>query len=176
MKIKKQVEVYISVGSNINPEGNIPLALEKLKEFVRVNASSTFYRTKPIGRLDQSFFLNGVWLIETDKTARELKFGILRKIEDELGRVRTKDKYASRTIDLDIEIYGDEVIKEADLVIPDPDIRKRSFIAIPLLELNPSLILPDTGEPISSLDIIREDRDLEAVYIFTENLRERIKV
>lgn len=81
-------------------------------------------------------------------------------------------------------------INEPGLVIPDPDIRKRSFIAIPLLELNPSLILPDTGEAISSLDIAKlwleksgfakqrstkADRDLEAVDIFTESLRERIK-
>ena len=176
MRAKKQVEAYISVGSNIKPEENILIALDKLKGYVRVKATSTFYRTMPIGRPEQSFFLNGIWLIETDKTARELKFGILRKIEEELGRVRTQDKYAPRTIDLDIAIYGNEVIKEADLVIPDPDIRKREFIAIPLLELSPSLILPDTGESISSLDIVRENKDIEVMHIFTEKLRERINI
>lgn len=170
----KQVEVYISVGSNINPEENILLALEKLKRYVRVRNTSTFYRTMPIGRPEQPFFLNGIWLIETDKTAKELKFGVLRKIEEGLDRIRTHDKYAPRTIDLDIAIYGNEVINEADLVIPDPDIRKRAFIAIPLLELNPSLILPDTGEPISSLDIVREHKDIESIHIFTEKLRELI--
>jgi 2-amino-4-hydroxy-6-hydroxymethyldihydropteridine diphosphokinase len=186
----KQIEVYISVGSNIRPEENIPKALESLKKYVRVVATSTFYRTMPIGRPEQPFFLNGVWLIEADRAAQELKFGVLRRIEEDPGRIRTQDTYAARTIDLDIALYGDKVIDEPGLVIPDPDIRKRSFIAIPLMELNPSLILPDTGETISSLDIAKlwlgksgfaerrvtkADRDLEAVDIFTESLRERIK-
>ena len=171
-----QVKVYISVGSNIEPEKNIPKALEKLKKYVRVVATSTFFRTMPIGRPEQGFFLNGVWLIETDKSPRELKFGVLRSIEAELGRIRTQDKYAARTIDLDIALYGDEVINEPELVIPDPDIQKRRFIAIPLLELNPSLVLPDTGEQISSLDIIKSGKDLEGLHAFTENLRERIGI
>ena len=170
------IKVYISVGSNINPEENILLALEKLKGYVRVISSSTFYRTMPIGRPEQSFFFNGVWLIDSDTAAKELKFGILRRIEKELGRIRTQDKYAARTIDLDILLYGNEVINEHDLIIPDPDIRKRSFIAVPLLELDPSLILPDTGESISSLDIIRESKGLEAMYKFTEKLKERIGI
>ena len=175
MERRKSVEVYISVGSNIDPEMNIPRALEELKRYVHVKATSTFYRTMPIGRPEQQFFLNGVWLIETDKTPQELKFAILRNIEQELGRIRTQDKYAARTIDLDIALYGDRVIKEDELVIPDPDIRERSFIAIPLMELNPSLVLPDTGEIISSLDIV-EDRDgLKALDVLTESLRERIR-
>ena len=100
----------------------------------------------------------------------------MRSIEAELGRIRTQDKYAARTIDLDIALYGDEVINEPELVIPDPDIQKRRFIAIPLLELNPSLVLPDTGEQISSLDIIKSGKDLEGLHAFTENLRERIGI
>lgn len=175
MRATKQVEAYISVGSNIEPENNILMALDKLMEYVRVKDTSTFYRTMPIGRPEQSFFLNGIWLIETDESPRRLKFEILRKIEEELGRIRTQDKYAARTMDLDIALYGNEVINESDLVIPDPDIRRRSFIAIPLIELNPLLILPDTGEPVSSLNIVRENRDLEAIYGFTNKLRERIK-
>jgi len=144
-------------------------------KYVAVESTSTFYRTMPIGRPEQPFFLNGVWLIKTDKAPEELKFGVLRSIEEELGRIRTQDKYAARTIDLDVLLYGNEVINEPELVIPDPDIRTRSFIAIPLLELNTSLILPDTGEPISSLDIVKSDNELKALYVFTESLRERIK-
>lgn len=176
MSVTKQVKAYISVGSNIEPKKNIPKALDKLKEYVRVEATSTFYRTVPIGRPEQPFFLNGVWLIETDKAPKELKFGVLKSIEEKLGRIRTQDKYAARTIDLDIAVYGDEVINEPELVIPDPDIRKRSFIAIPLLELNPSLVLPDTGEPISSLDIVKSNKDLKGLYVFTEILKERVRI
>ena len=170
----KGIRAYISVGSNIEPEKNIPEALEKLKRYVRVNAVSTFYRTIPIGRPEQSAFMNGVWQIDALQTARELKFGVLRRIEAELGRVRTEDKYAARTIDLDIALYGDVVINEPDLRIPDPDIRQRPFIAIPLLELAPLLVLPDTGELLSSLDIVKATRDMEPVYDFTEILREGI--
>ena len=170
----KGIEAYISVGSNIEPEKNIPEALEKLKKYVSVKAVSTFYRTVPIGRPEQPAFLNGVWQIDAEQTARELKFDVLRQIEAELGRVRTEDKYAARTIDLDIALYGDMVIDEPDLRIPDPDIRQRPFIAVPLLELAPLLVLSDTGELLSSLDIVKAIQDLEPVYDFTEILRERI--
>jgi 2-amino-4-hydroxy-6-hydroxymethyldihydropteridine diphosphokinase len=170
----KGIEAYISVGSNIEPEKNIPEALEKLKKYVRVKAISTFYRTVPIGRPEQPAFLNGVWQIDAEQSARELKFHVLRQIEAELGRVRTKDKYVPRTIDLDIALYGDVVINESDLRIPDPDIRQRPFIAVPLLELAPLLVLPDTGELLSSLDIVKAIQELEPVYDFTEILRERI--
>jgi 2-amino-4-hydroxy-6-hydroxymethyldihydropteridine diphosphokinase len=170
----KGIEAYISVGSNIEPEKNIPEALEKLKKYVRVKATSTFYRTMPIGRPEHSAFLNGAWQIDAEQTARELKFHVLRQIEAELGRVRTEDKYAPRTIDLDIVLYGDMVIDEPGLCVPDPDIRQRAFIAVPLLELAPRLVLPDTGELLSSLDIVKATQDLEPVYDFTGSLRERI--
>jgi 2-amino-4-hydroxy-6-hydroxymethyldihydropteridine diphosphokinase len=163
------------VGSNIDPEQNITQAMDRLQGYTHIKGVSTFYRTSPIGRPEQSAFLNGIFQSETDIAPRKLKFGILRHIEAELGRVRTEDKYAARTIDLDIALYGDRAINEDDLVIPDPDIRKRSFIAIPLMELNPSLILPDTGAAISSLDIVTEVKDLEGLYIFTESLRRKLK-
>jgi 7,8-dihydro-6-hydroxymethylpterin-pyrophosphokinase len=87
--------------------------------------------------------------------------------------VRKADKYAARTIDLDIAVYDDAVIDEPDLRIPDPDIRSRPFIAIPLLELAPKLILPDTGERLSSLAIVKGREGLDPVYDFTEELRGR---
>jgi 2-amino-4-hydroxy-6-hydroxymethyldihydropteridine diphosphokinase len=170
----KGVNAYISVGSNIEPEKNIPEALEKLKKYVRVKAISTFYCTMPIGRPEQSVFMNGIWQIDAVQTARELKFHVLRRIEAELGRVRTEDKYAARTIDLDIALYGDVVVNEPDLRIPDPDIRQRPFIAVPLLELAPRLVIPDTGELLSSLNIVKLTEKLEPVYDLTESLRERI--
>ena len=76
---------------------------------------------------------------------------MLRRIESELGRVRSADRYAPRTIDLDLLLYGDLVIDEPGLRIPDPDIRIRPFIAVPLLELEPGLVMPDTGEAIAGL-------------------------
>lgn len=171
----KLIDAFISVGSNIEPEKNIVLALDRLRQYVNVIAVSTFYQTKAIDRPNQADFINGVFHIQTDLCPRKLKFDILRKIESELGRIRSEDKYADRTIDLDIVIYGDIVIKEPDLDIPDKDIRKRPFIAFPLLELSPSLVLPDTNEMLSSLDIIRAESDMKPVHELTEILKRSLK-
>jgi 2-amino-4-hydroxy-6-hydroxymethyldihydropteridine diphosphokinase len=140
------VEAYIGVGSNIEPEHNLPKALKLLQQRMEVVAIATVYRTAPIDRPDQSAYLNTVWQIRTDVPPRQIKFDVLRCIEAELGRVRTPDRYRSRTIDLDLLLYGDLVLCDADLILPDPDIRHRPFLAIPLFELDPTLILPDTQE------------------------------
>ena len=133
---------YIGIGSNIDPEDNIPAALRLLEQSVRVVAVSTFYRTEPLGPPGSPPFINGVVKIETDIPPRKLKFDILRKIEDALGRRRTEDKYSPRPIDLDIMVYGDLKIHEPDLRLPDPDILTRAFVAHPLFELDPEMILP----------------------------------
>jgi dihydroneopterin aldolase/2-amino-4-hydroxy-6-hydroxymethyldihydropteridine diphosphokinase len=129
-----------------------------------------FYRTEPLDERDQPSFLNGVWQIKTRLVARELKFDVLRPIETDLGRVRTADTYAARPIDLDVLIYGDLVIDEPDLQIPDPDIRTRLFISVPLLELDPDLVLPDTGEPLASLVRVEDAAGLEPARAFTRKL------
>jgi 2-amino-4-hydroxy-6-hydroxymethyldihydropteridine diphosphokinase len=163
--------VYVGVGSNIDPERHIVEALVRLRQRVRVTATSTFYWTAAVGPAGQPRFLNGIWPVATDLPARELKLEVLRGIEAKLGRTRTADKYAPRTIDLDIVLYGDEVIDEPDLRVPDPDIRKRAFIAVPLLELAPNLVLPDTGDELASLAIVQERRGLDAAGEFSERLR-----
>ena len=133
---------YLGIGSNVDPEKNIPLALKMLGGFVRLTGISTFYLTQPVGASDNPPFYNGAARIETDIAPRALKFDVLRKIEDDLGRVRTGDRCAPRTIDLDIVLYDNVVLREPGLVLPDPDIVTRVFLATPLLELNPDLVLP----------------------------------
>jgi dihydroneopterin aldolase/2-amino-4-hydroxy-6-hydroxymethyldihydropteridine diphosphokinase len=168
------VEAYIGVGSNIAPEYNLPKALKHLKKQVKVVAVSTVYRTAPIGRTDQPFYLNTVWQIRTDRSPRQIKSDVLRRIEVELGRVRTQDRYRARTIDLDLLLYGELVIREADLVIPDPDIRQRPFLAIPLLELNPELILPDTQERLQYVVSAFKRVILESVPEITWDLQRMV--
>jgi len=146
---------YVAVGSNVEPRTNIPAALRLLRRRVTVSAVSTFYRSAAVGpdgtpRADQPDFLNGVFQVRTPLAARELKFDVLRPIERELGRLRTADKYAPRTIDLDVLLYGESVIDEPDLSIPSPDL-SRPFVAVPLLELAPETVLPDTREPLACL-------------------------
>ncbi|NLE58671.1 MAG: 2-amino-4-hydroxy-6-hydroxymethyldihydropteridine diphosphokinase [Planctomycetes bacterium] len=168
------VDAFIAVGSNIEPERNVARALQFLQQQVRVAASSTFYWTTPVGRLDQPRFLNGVWRVETCLSPSSLKFDVLRDIESKLGRVRTMDKYAPRTIDLDVLLHGRVVLSDPDLQIPDPDIRERPFIVVPLLELAPDLTMPDTGEPIAALVDNRTWARLEPAEAVTERLRQTL--
>jgi len=137
------------VGSNIDPEDHIPRALRALKRNVRVTASSTFYLTFPIGKRDDPQFYNGVWQLETALSPRKLKFGILRAIEEQQGRVRDGNPSRPREIDLDLILYDKLVLEEPDLQLPDPEIRTRPFLALPLAELEPYLTLPGTTDTIS---------------------------
>lgn len=170
------MDAFIAVGSNIGPQQNVANALELLQQQVRVVASSTFYWTSPLGRPDQPRFLNGVWRILTDLLPGPLKFDVLRGIESKLGRARTPDKYAPRPIDLDILLYGRLVLSRPDLQIPDPDIRRRPFIAVPLLELAPDLTMPDTGEPIAALVDRQTAMHLEPAEAVTQRLRQAIRL
>ncbi len=139
----------VGIGSNIAPETNIPAALELLAGHGPILALSTFYWTPPLGGPGQPEYLNGVCVTETSRSPRELKFGVLRSIEQRLRRDRSAGKWAPRTIDLDLLLYGDRAVEEPDLVIPDPDIRSRPFLALSLLEVAPELIMPDTGLPLA---------------------------
>ena len=166
--------VLIAVGSNIDPERNIIRALVMLTAQARVEAVSTFYRTAPIDRAGQPGFLNGACRIRWEQDPRSLKFDVLRGIETHLGRVRTDDRYAPRTIDLDIAVFGNEMAREPDLSIPDPDLYTRIFLAASLAELAPNAVLPDSGETVQAV----ADRccvdDLNVDAAFTEQLKARL--
>lgn len=170
------VGAFIGVGSNIQPERNITDALARLSKHVDITGISSFYKTTPLLRKDQNDYLNGVWQITTSIPPKELKFGVLRTIEKKLHRSRKSDKYAPRTIDMDILLYGDLVIHEKNLTIPDPDIYKRSFMAFPLSELNPELIMPDTEKPlINILGTLSKDNMIPDTA-FTESLRRMVNI
>lgn len=168
------MEAYVTFGSNIDPEFNVPEACSLLLEAVTVSAVSSVYRTKALDRPEQPDYCNGALKIATSLAARELKFDVLRDIEARLGRARSADRFASRPIDLDIALFGDLVIDEADLVVPDPDIRTRPFVAVPLLELSPDLRLPDTGETLETLTAAGMRDGLVKDEGLTERLRTRL--
>jgi 2-amino-4-hydroxy-6-hydroxymethyldihydropteridine diphosphokinase len=167
-------EAYVALGSNINPQVNILQSLLMLKSYITIAAISNFYRTSPVGRPEQPDFINGVVKIRTDRSPRELKFEVLRKIEEKLGRVRSEDKFAPRTIDLDMILYGVTVVDEPDLCLPDPSIRLYPFVAVPLLEIASELILPDTQTPLADETIIKLKSDLHLEAEFTDRLRSLI--
>jgi 2-amino-4-hydroxy-6-hydroxymethyldihydropteridine diphosphokinase len=146
------VRAFIAVGSNIEAERNVADALERLGQHERIVAVSCFYWTLALGAPDSSpDFLNGVVEIETELGPRELKRSVLLEVEGELGRERDSEKYAPRTIDLDLVLHGDVVCSEEGLVLPAPEILERPFVALPLLELEPKLVLPGMDRPLSEL-------------------------
>ena len=142
---------FIAVGSNINPAENVLEAIDRLAEQTRVVAVSTVYRTEPLGRPEQPPYYNCVAEIETEIPPLALKQQVLRRVEADLGRERGEDKYAPRTIDLDLVVYDDLIVDTDDLTLPDPQILHRPFLAIPLRELAPRLTLPGLDRPMKEV-------------------------
>ena len=165
---------FVGIGSNIDPEVNVRSAILRLMETARVKAISTVYRTEPVGPPGQPPYYNCVIEIDTDLTPRDLKFKMLRRIESELGRTRGIGRFAARTIDLDLVLYDDLVIATEDLTLPDPDILVRPFLAIPLQELAPGLVLPGSGLPISEAVLAQPRTGMAPLENYTERIRKEI--
>ena len=165
---------HISVAGNLEPEKNLPRALELLNERTGLVAISTFYRTAAIERPEQPDYLNGVAMVWFDGDARTLKFGVLRAIEEELGRIRVQDPYEARTVDLDLLLFGKAVVNENGLVLPDPDLWLRPFVAAAAIELSPDLVVPGTGHPLRELADMEAVARLEPARDFTRATLERL--
>jgi 2-amino-4-hydroxy-6-hydroxymethyldihydropteridine diphosphokinase len=132
--------VVLGLGSNISPDQYLPKSVELLHKFVGVEAVSTAWETPAVG-MEGPDFLNAAILIQTPLPADLLKQRVIRAIESQLDRIRTANKYAPRTIDLDILIFDGEV--------KYPNIWKYAYLAVPVAEIVPGLIHPETGETIS---------------------------
>jgi 2-amino-4-hydroxy-6-hydroxymethyldihydropteridine diphosphokinase len=145
------VKAFIGLGSNLGErEVMIREALEALAALPQTELlrASSLYDTEPVGDVDQPNFLNAVAQLDTDLPPRQLLWNLLL-IEKRLGRERTRP-WGPRTIDLDLLLYGDEVIEEADLRVPHPEMIRRAFVLVPLVELDPILVHPGTGETMLS--------------------------
>ena len=162
---------FIAVGSNIDAERNVADALELLGRRLRIAAVSSFYRTRALGPAGRPDFLNGVVEIETELKPLELKRQVLLEIEDALGRERGDDRNAPRTIDLDLVLYGDLVSGEAGTVLPAPEILERAFVALPLLELEPELVLPGADLPLRELAAGLSSSEMVPAELFNARLR-----
>ena len=139
--------IYIGIGSNLNGKNNeTPLqnckkALVELKKEVNICKISSWYKSEPIPVSDQSWYINGVVEISTNKSSIDLLEFILN-IEEFFGRVRKK-KNEARILDLDIIDYKKKILyKKNKLIIPHPRMHQRSFVLQPLQELNPKWIHP----------------------------------
>ena len=131
--------IYISLGSNIDPEDNLFAAAEKLNSVFGEVEYSRVWETPPYNT-EGNVFLNAAARFQSADENEVIKYGILRRIETELGRIRTENKFSARTIDLDILVVGMQVI--------DPELWHLAHLAVPLSELLPTLIDPGTGHSL----------------------------
>jgi len=140
------MRAYVGLGSNLGErEATLSEALARLGalEGIDVVAVSSFRETDPVGVLDQPQFANAAAALETSLTPRELLDSLL-EVERSLGRDRSREeRWGPRTIDLDLLLYGNEVVDEPGLEVPHPRLAERPFVLEPLLELDPELRLPD---------------------------------
>jgi len=139
--------VYIGLGSNLDqPQQQLEraiIALKNLKQNQLIQISS-FYRSPPMGPTDQNDYINAVAELETQLAPLEL-LDQLQAIEKQQGRVRNKQRWSARTLDLDLLLYGQQVIQEARLEVPHYGIKDRAFVVLPLLEIAPLIELPHFG-------------------------------
>ncbi|BCU56954.1 2-amino-4-hydroxy-6-hydroxymethyldihydropteridine diphosphokinase [Enterobacter kobei] len=141
---------YIAIGSNLaSPLEQVNAAITALGEIPhsQIVARSAFYRTPPLGPQDQPDYLNAAVALETTLDAEAL-LDHTQRIELAQGRVRKAERWGPRTLDLDIMLFGDEVINTPRLTVPHYDMHNRGFMLWPLFEIAPEVLFPD-GTPLA---------------------------
>lgn len=150
-------DVFLGLGSNVGDrENQLKEAIRLLDEqsSIKVVKVSSFYETEPVGYVDQPDFLNLCVEIQTELSPKAvLERGLA--IEQQLHRVR-KERWGPRTLDIDILLYGDQIIEEQDLTIPHPRMTERAFVLIPLQEIAPNKVEPRTQTKIKDITVPNE--------------------
>jgi len=135
--------IYLGLGSNLGDrEKNLNRALKELKNLksVEVMKRSSIYEAEPVGFKDQRWFLNAVIKIKTKLPPLSL-FYLLKGVEKKMGRIKGK-RWGPRKIDLDILLYDSVIMNDEKLILPHPQMHKRRFVLIPLIELGTRLKHP----------------------------------
>lgn len=147
------MKAVIALGSNLgNRELYIDSAVAELAKVIEITHLSTNHETDPVGGPEQPKYLNAIAIAETELDPRELLI-IMLEIENRLGRKREVN-WGPRTIDLDLIVFGDEVIYSEVLVLPHPRAHERKFVLEPWLEIDPGAYIPGIGEIESILQRI----------------------
>tara|TARA_Y100000748_G_scaffold108025_1_gene90428 strand:+ start:769 stop:1248 length:480 start_codon:yes stop_codon:yes gene_type:complete len=149
---------YIGLGSNMNsPVKQIKSAITSIEEIIytKIIGVSSLYKSKPVGPQNQDDYINAVIKIETKLVPHQL-LECLHDIEEKHGRIR-KEHWGPRILDLDILIFGNEIMVDEKLTIPHPEIENRSFVLAPLIEIDPDCIIPKKGLASDLLATIGKD-------------------
>jgi len=154
---KKYINIFLGLGSNVGNRGaNLRDAIGLIEKNIgKVAKKSHVYETQPWGEPNQDPFYNQVIMVNSTLDPRELLDRISRA-ERDLGRER-KEKWGPRVIDIDILFYGKRVIRDKGLEIPHPDLHKRGFVLVPMMEISPEFEHPVLGKPIDELYMDCED-------------------
>lgn len=140
------VRAYVGLGSNLNdPVAQVRAGLADLQALpaTRLVAASSLYRSHPMGPQDQPDYINAVVCLDT-ALAPEPLLASLQRIERAHHRQRQRH-WGPRTLDLDLLLYGDQVSDDVSLCVPHPGITERNFVVVPLLEIEPDLVIPGHG-------------------------------
>jgi 2-amino-4-hydroxy-6-hydroxymethyldihydropteridine diphosphokinase len=147
------MKAVIALGSNLgNRELNIDSAIAELAKIVEITHLSTNHETDPVGGPEQPKYLNAIAIAETELKPEALLIAML-EIENKLGRKR-EIHWGPRTLDLDLIVFGDEVIDSEILVLPHPRAQERRFVLEPWLEIEPDAYIPGIGKVESILQQI----------------------
>lgn len=161
------MRAYVGVGSNLGDRwANLALAARELRaaDRVAVVAASRVWDAAPLGP-PQPRYLNAALELETDLPPLVL-LDRLQEIERHGGRVRTAVRWAARTLDLDLLLYGDEVVRQPRLVVPHPDLAVRRFVLAPLAELCPDRVVPGTGRSVAQLLALVPPEDVRPAGLY----------
>lgn len=155
------MQVYIALGSNLgNKRRNLVTAAALLAERAgEVGAISSFYETEPWGFESEHSFLNAALMLETTLAPLDL-LRITQEVERELGRTaKTDSVYHDRLIDIDLLLYGEEVINQPGLQIPHPLMHRRAFVMTPMAEIAPEVVHPVLGKTMKALSDLLESEN-----------------
>ncbi len=158
---KEAVRAFLGLGSNLGDrEANLEEAVRLLARTpgIEITASSSVYRTSPVGVTGQPEFLNQVLEIRTTLPPGALLRRCL-EVEDRMGRVR-RERWGPRLIDVDLLLYGEETVDELELKVPHPRMADRAFVLVPLLELDPGMSFPDGRRLSACLDALGAREEL----------------
>jgi len=152
MSSKAVNRAYLALGSNIQPEENLPAAVQALTQFGQIKQVSSVWESKPVGDVNQANFLNAAVLLLTSLSARELRLDAINFVEQQLQRKRDAGNMnAARTIDIDIALFNQDILSIEHRKIPDPEIFERAFLAIPLAEIDPGYVHPETNQTLEEI-------------------------